>query len=55
MSTNAIGVNSYADISNTTATTGTTDLGEDSFLLLLTTQLQNQDPTDPVSNEEFVA
>ena len=39
----------------TTPTTGTTSLGQDTFLTLLTTQLQNQDPTNPVSNEEFVA
>lgn len=38
-----------------TAVTGTTDLGEDTFLLLLTTQMQNQDPLSPMSNEEFVA
>ncbi len=38
-----------------TAATGTTDLGEDTFLRLLTTQMQNQDPLEPMSNEEFVA
>ncbi|MDP2308294.1 MAG: flagellar hook capping FlgD N-terminal domain-containing protein [Pseudomonadota bacterium] len=48
------GVNSLADVASTT-TTGTTSLGEDTFLRLLTTQLQNQDPSNPVSNEEFVA
>lgn len=31
------------------------DLGRDAFLRLLTVQLQNQDPTDPVKNEDFVA
>lgn len=55
MTTSVSGVNSTADIPTTTGTTGTTSLGEDSFLLLLTTQLQNQDPTEPMSNEEFVA
>ena len=30
-------------------------LGRDTFLQLLTTQLQNQDPTNPASNEEFLA
>ncbi len=35
--------------------TGTTDLGEDTFLRLLTTQMQNQDPLEPMSNEEFVS
>jgi len=45
-------------------TTGTTStqaaqrnmgLGSDSFLKLLVTQLQNQDPTSPQSNTEFIA
>jgi flagellar basal-body rod modification protein FlgD len=31
------------------------DLGRNEFLMLLTTQLQNQDPLDPMANEEFVA
>jgi flagellar basal-body rod modification protein FlgD len=30
-------------------------LGGDAFLQLLVTQLQNQDPTNPESNTEFVA
>jgi flagellar basal-body rod modification protein FlgD len=38
-----------------TGATGTTALGEDAFLTLLTTQMQYQDPLDPMSNEEFVA
>jgi flagellar basal-body rod modification protein FlgD len=36
-------------------TAGTTALGQDAFLRLLTTQLQYQDPTSPVKNEDFVA
>lgn len=56
MSFSVNGVNSLADVAaNSTTTTGTTSLGEDTFLRLLTTQLQNQDPSNPVSNEEFVA
>lgn len=55
MSLDSIGVNSTADITSTSTTTGTTALDKDSFLLLLTTQLQNQDPTEPMSNQEFVA
>ena len=39
----------------TTSTTGSTELSKDTFLRLLTTQLQNQDPLNPMSNEEFVA
>ncbi len=30
-------------------------LGKETFLKLLTTQMQNQDPTSPMKNEEFVA
>ena len=39
----------------TTTETGSTALGKDTFLRLLTTQLQNQDPTNPMSNEDFIA
>ena len=31
------------------------DLGQDAFLTLLLTQLSNQDPLDPISNEDFIA
>ena len=30
-------------------------MGKDTFLRLLTTQMQNQDPTSPMKNEDFVA
>ncbi len=33
----------------------TDELGRDAFLTLLVTQLQNQDPTSPMANEEFLA
>ncbi len=33
----------------------TPDLGPQAFLKLLTTQLQNQDPLDPMANEDFIA
>lgn len=55
MSLSLTGVNTTADLPGATPTTGTTSLGQDTFLRLLTTQLQNQDPTSPVSNEQFVA
>jgi flagellar basal-body rod modification protein FlgD len=37
------------------ASSASSELGEDAFLTLLTAQLQNQDPLNPVSNEDFVA
>ena len=30
-------------------------LGQDDFLKLMTTQLQNQDPFEPVDNADFIA
>ena len=35
--------------------TGMKDLDRTAFLRLLTTQLQHQDPMNPMNNEEFVA
>jgi len=37
------------------ATPQSTSMGQSEFLTLFTTQLKNQDPTDPVKNEAFVA
>jgi len=37
------------------ATPQNTTMGQTEFLTLFTTQLKNQDPTDPVKNEAFVA
>lgn len=37
------------------STTGASSLGKDSFLQLLVTQMQNQNPLDPQDNSEFVA
>lgn len=39
----------------TTATTGSSSLGKDDFLQLLVTQLQNQDPSNPMEDKEFIA
>lgn len=38
-----------------TTTYGGQDMGKDAFMSLLTTQMQNQDPLDPMKNDEFVA
>ena len=38
-----------------TQTTGQSSLGKDEFLNLLVTQLKNQDPLDPMKNEDFIA
>ena len=39
----------------TTAAQKTSTVGKDEFLKLLVTQLQNQDPLDPVKNQDFIA
>ena len=39
----------------TDAVSSDQELGRDAFLRLLTLQLQNQDPLDPVKNEDFGA
>lgn len=41
--------------SSTTKDSGTSSLGMDAFLQLLVTQLQYQDPLDPMDDKEFVA
>jgi flagellar basal-body rod modification protein FlgD len=57
METNVInGINGAASLSDgTNQTTVKKDLGKDTFLLLLTTQLANQDPMKPQENGEFIA
>ena len=49
---NSAAVNNTADQSNKTGMAG---LGQADFLRLLTTQMQTQDPFDPVDNKEMLA
>jgi len=44
-----------ADSASSKATGSAQALGKDEFLQLLITQLQNQDPLDPVKNEAYIA
>lgn len=44
-----------SSLTGATTTAESDELGKDTFLKLLTTQLQYQDPLNPMSNEEFVA
>lgn len=37
------------------SSTGKSELGKSDFLKLMVLQLQNQDPLEPLSNEEFIA
>ncbi len=46
---------SSSDISNASAAMGSNNLGKDQFVKLLMAQLSNQDPTNPVDNQAFVA
>lgn len=39
----------------TTTSTGNSSLGKDEFLKILMTQLQNQDPLNPMQDKEFIA
>ena len=52
-------VDQIGQTNNTTAPSSTPlkqkDLGKDAFLQLLVTQLQNQDPTKPQADGEFIA
>ena len=48
------GISSYSDYVNQPKTINE-EMGQREFLLLFTTQLQNQNPLDPMDNEAFVA
>lgn len=45
----------YARSNPTTDASKNNELGKDAFLLLLVTQMQNQDPLDPQDNGEYLA
>ena len=54
--TNGVLENTATTVSSeTTDTTGTTDLGKDAFLQLLVCEMQNQDPLEPSSNTEWIS
>ncbi len=46
---------SQAAAQSTTASTGTTDVSKDDFLKLLITQMQNQDPLNPMDDTTFLS
>ncbi|HKE02029.1 MAG TPA: flagellar hook capping FlgD N-terminal domain-containing protein [Planctomycetota bacterium] len=48
-------VSSTASSDLSTALGGVSDLGKDDFLNLLVTQLKNQDPLQPTTNDQFLA
>ena len=57
MTTNAIGTTALDSLGLPSQATGrrSNELGQDTFLQLMITQLQNQDPTKPLDSNEFIA
>ncbi len=54
MSVNGIGGSSSSTSSGQTSQTGINGLNQNDFLQLLVAQMQNQDPTNPVSSDQFL-
>lgn len=52
---NPITSSMYLPKEKATRTTGNSTLGKDEFLKILMAQLQNQDPTNPMKDNEFIA
>lgn len=55
VNTNVTGDFYYSNYKKPTKQTGNSDLGKDAFLQLLITQLQHQDPTNPMDDREFIS
>ncbi len=51
---NAVGSN-YNDQSMSNAVSKTSEIGKTEFLNLLVAQLKNQDPMNPMDNQQFIA
>ena len=45
----------YSNYQKPVKQTGNSELGKDAFLQLLITQLQHQDPTNPMDDREFIS
>ena len=49
------GVSNAPSTSTAPATRGSQELGKDQFMRLMLTQMQNQDPTAPMDNQQMIA
>ncbi|UOF69511.1 flagellar hook assembly protein FlgD [Bacillus velezensis] len=51
----AAGASTTSNAKSTSAVNSSTNLGKDEFLKILMTQVQNQDPLNPVDDKEFIS